>query len=120
MSRKPIEENVKRRLFAESMGRCMNPNGRKEFFESCGDIIEKAHRDPYSDTEDNSFENLVLLCPNCHTNFIVTEIMKSKRKGRKPMNKNAIDVLNVTTSIINNLSGNLAGGALLANVLYVN
>lgn len=69
MSRKPIEENVKRRLFAESMGRCMNPNCRKELFESCGDIIEKAHIDPYSDTEDNSFENLVLLCPNCHTNF---------------------------------------------------
>lgn len=43
MSRKPIEENVKRRLFAESMGRCMNPNCRKELFESCGDIIEKAH-----------------------------------------------------------------------------
>lgn len=41
MSRKPIEENVKRRLFAESMGRCMNPNCRKELFESCGDIIEK-------------------------------------------------------------------------------
>ena len=47
MSRKPIEENVKRRLFAESMGRCMNPNCRKELFESCGDIIEKAHIDPY-------------------------------------------------------------------------
>ena len=46
MSRKPIEENVKRRLFAESMGRCMNPNCRKELFESCGDIIEKAHIDP--------------------------------------------------------------------------
>ena len=69
MSIKPIEENVKRRLFAESMGRCKNPNCRKELFESCGDIIEKAHIDSYSDTEDNSFENLVLLCPNCHTNF---------------------------------------------------
>lgn len=69
MSRKPIEENVKRRLFAESMGRCMNPNCRKELFCGDGDIIEKAHIDPYSETEDNSFENLVLLCPNCHTNF---------------------------------------------------
>jgi len=37
-----------------------------------------------------------------------------------PMKKNAIDVLNVTTNVFNNLSGNLAGGALLANVLYVN
>ena len=52
--------------------------------------------------------------------FIVTEIMKNKRKRKMPMKKNAIDVLNVTTNIFNNLSGNLAGGALLANVLYVN
>ena len=52
--------------------------------------------------------------------FIVTEIMKNKRKGKMPMKKNAIDVLNVTTNVLNNLSGNLAGGALLANVLYVN
>lgn len=69
MSRKPIEENVKRRLFAESMGRCMNPNCKAELFCGDGDIIEKAHIDPYCETEDNSFENLVLLCPNCHTNF---------------------------------------------------
>lgn len=69
MSRKPIEENVKRKLYAESMGRCMNPDCRKELFWGDGDIIEKAHIDAYSETEDNSFENLVLLCPNCHTNF---------------------------------------------------
>ena len=69
MSRKPIEENVKRRLFAESMGRCMNPNCKAELFCGDGDIIEKAHIDPYCETEDNSFENLVLLCPNRHTNF---------------------------------------------------
>ncbi len=34
------------------------------------------------------------------------------------MKKNALDVLNVTTNVINCLSGNLAGGALLANALY--
>ena len=34
------------------------------------------------------------------------------------MKKNAIDVLNVTTNVINSLSGNLAGGALLANALH--
>lgn len=37
-----------------------------------------------------------------------------------PMQKSAIDVLNVATNVINNLSVNIAGGALLANVLYVN
>ncbi len=50
--------------------------------------------------------------------FIATELIKKNRKGRKPMKKNALDVLNVTTNVINCLSGNLAGGALLANALY--
>ncbi|MFJ7921548.1 HNH endonuclease [Lysinibacillus fusiformis] len=31
--------------------------------------MEKAHIIPYCDTKDNSFENLIILCPNCHTNF---------------------------------------------------
>ena len=64
-----IEENVKRRLYAESMGRCMNPSCERELFRTNGDIIEKAHIDPYCETADNSFENLVLLCPSCHTDF---------------------------------------------------
>jgi hypothetical protein len=67
--RKPILENVKRKLYAESMGRCMNPNCQAELFLNNGDIAEKAHIIPYCETEDNSFENLILLCPNCHTNF---------------------------------------------------
>ena len=69
MSRLSITENVQRRLYAESMGRCMNPACKKELFCQRGDIIEKAHIDPYCKTADNSFENLVILCPNCHTNF---------------------------------------------------
>lgn len=64
-----ISEDIKRRLYAESMGRCMNPGCRKELFFDNGDIIEKAHIRPYCDTADNSFENLIILCPNCHTNF---------------------------------------------------
>mgnify|MGYP000476599993 FL=1 len=41
MSRKEISENVKRKLYAESMGRCMNPHCQKELFRINGDIIEK-------------------------------------------------------------------------------
>ncbi len=67
--RKDIAESVKRRLYAESMGRCMNPACQKELFGYKGDLIEKAHIDPYCKTADNSFENLVVLCPNCHTDF---------------------------------------------------
>lgn len=64
-----IDEAIKRKLYAESMGRCMNPSCQRELFCKNGDIIEKAHIDPYCETADNSFENLVLLCPNCHTEF---------------------------------------------------
>ena len=67
--RKAIKENIKRRLYAESMGKCMNPDCQTDLFLSNGDISEKAHITPYYDTSDNSFENLIILCPNCHTNF---------------------------------------------------
>ena len=32
MSRENIDENTKRRLYAESMGRCMNPDCQIELF----------------------------------------------------------------------------------------
>lgn len=64
-----IPNHVQRKLYAESMGRCMNPNCQEELFKDDGDIIEKAHISPFCDTADNSFENLIVLCPNCHTNF---------------------------------------------------
>ncbi len=67
--RKSISENIKRKLYAESMGKCMNPDCQIDLFINNGDILEKAHIVPHSDTADNSFENLILLCPNCHTNF---------------------------------------------------
>ena len=63
--RKAVSENTKRRLYAESMGRCMNPRCEAELFLN-GDIAEKAHIIPHCDTADDSFENLILLCPNCH------------------------------------------------------
>ncbi|EAD8855613.1 HNH endonuclease, partial [Listeria monocytogenes] len=69
MSRENITENVKRRLYTESMGRCMNPNCQRELLQGSGDIIEKAHIIPYCKTSDNSFENLIVLCPNCHKSF---------------------------------------------------
>jgi len=69
MGRKGISEGVERKIIADSMGRCMNPNCRAELFKMKGDIIERGHITPYCDTADNCFENLIILCPNCHTNF---------------------------------------------------
>ncbi|MFQ9922870.1 MAG: HNH endonuclease signature motif containing protein [Beduini sp.] len=88
MGRDKIDENVKRRLYAESMGRCMNPDCQRELFMSNGDIVEKAHIIPYCKTADNSFENLVVLCPNCHKDFdknysFSPEEVKSWKKIRR-------------------------------------
>lgn len=53
-------------------------------------------------------------------NYIVIEIIRNRGKGKNPMKKNALDALNVSIKVISNLCGNLAGGALLANVLFDN
>ena len=68
MSRK-IPINIERKLYAESMGRCMNPDCKCDLFTDSGNMGEKAHITPHYETADNSFENLIVLCPNCHTNF---------------------------------------------------
>ncbi len=69
MARKIIPIDVERKLCAESMGRCMNPECQAELFRKKGDVIEKAHIIPYCKTADNVYENLVILCPTCHTDF---------------------------------------------------
>lgn len=89
MARKPIPDNIKRKLWAESIGRCLNPDCQIELFNLDGDIAEQAHIVPYSETQDNSFENLIMLCPNCHTkfdknrNFDINDVKswKDKRKA---------------------------------------
>ena len=79
MSRIKIDRVVERRLYSEAMGRCMNPNCQVELFINDGDMIEKAHIDPYCDTKNNAFENLVILCPNCHTNFDKNHLFTEKQ-----------------------------------------
>ena len=91
--RREIPENIKRKLYAESMGRCMNPDCQIELFQSNGDIIEKAHIDPYCETSDNSYENLIVLCPNCHkrfdklNQFTPEEVLNWKRIRSKELDK---------------------------------
>ena len=57
--------------------------------------------------------------------FIVTEFVKTvfiyeENEQMKSNKHNTIDVLNVSLNVFNNLSGNMAGGALLTNALYDN
>lgn len=88
-----ISANVERKLYAESMGRCMNPDCKIELFELKGDIVEKAHIEAFCDTEDNSFENLIVLCPNCHkkydkiTSFGQDEIKRWKQNRKEELDK---------------------------------
>lgn len=92
MNRKEISENVQRKLYAESMGRCMNPDCQHELFIKNGDIIEKAHIDPYCKTADNSYENLVVLCSNCHKKLDKLSLFKPEEVKRwKQIRKQEID-----------------------------
>ena len=45
-------------------------------------------------------------------------MMLKEGKPMKNDKNNTLDVLNVALNVLNNLSGNIAGGALLTNVLY--
>ena len=53
--------------------------------------------------------------------FFVTQfILNRKEIWHMNNNTNAFEALNITFQVINNLSGNIAGGALLANTVYDN
>lgn len=82
MPRKSIPAEVTRRLFMDSAGYCQNPDCLRELFpEEMGGlthIAERAHIIPYgngprieqksdANFEVNSFDNLMMLCPSCHT-----------------------------------------------------
>lgn len=81
--RKPISTETKLRLFSEAAGHCQHPDCLQPLFpaEMGGDkhIAEMAHVVPHGqmgprheerpsgEFEVDSFENLILLCPKCHT-----------------------------------------------------
>lgn len=82
-TRKAIPSEIKLRLFSESAGHCQNPDCLRPLFpvEMGGNkhIAEMAHVIPHGDKgprheerpseefNTDSFENLILLCPTCHT-----------------------------------------------------
>ena len=81
--RKAIPVATKLRLFSEASGHCQRPDCLEALFpiELGGDthIAEMAHMIPHGDTgpryadrpvgdfDPDAFENLILLCPTCHT-----------------------------------------------------
>jgi hypothetical protein len=82
-TRKAIPAETKLRLFAASAGHCQNPgclaplfppelNGVKHIAEMAhviphGEKGPRSEERPSEEFESDSFENLILLCPTCHT-----------------------------------------------------
>jgi predicted restriction endonuclease len=57
-----IPAEIKRAVLVEAGHRCAIPTCRAT-------TTEIAHIVPWAKSKDNSFENLIALCPNCHTRF---------------------------------------------------
>ena len=61
-----VRRNVERKLWSESMGHCMNPDCHIDLFRDGISTGEMAHIRPHTTGGDASFDNLVILCRNCH------------------------------------------------------
>jgi hypothetical protein len=88
MSRDTIPADVKRAVLVEAGHRCAIPTCRAT-------TTEIAHIVPWADTQDNSFENLIALCPNCHTRF----------DQKKEIDRLAVKMYKHNLGILNNRYG---------------
>ena len=106
MNRKEIPVRIQRALYAESMGKCMNPDCHEALFIDEGEITEKAHIDAYCETENNSFDNLVILCPNCHTKFDKLHLFTDEevREWKKIRKKELLEFFSKKYSTFDKLS----------------
>jgi hypothetical protein len=67
--RKYIPVSIKRALLEETVYRCASCLCSMEHCEDDDTFFrfdEKAHITPHNETQDDSFENLITLCPTCH------------------------------------------------------
>ena len=84
MERDPIPMAVKRAVLVEAGHRCAIPTCRAT-------TTEIAHIVAWSKSRDNSFENLIALCPNCHTRY---DQKKDIDQGSMVMYKRNVGILN--------------------------
>ena len=64
--RKSPSPIVTKQLWAESIGHCMNPRCQSNLISQNTNIGDRAHITPHAEGGKESFENLILLCRNCH------------------------------------------------------
>ncbi|MEQ1742656.1 MAG: HNH endonuclease signature motif containing protein [Candidatus Nitrotoga sp.] len=88
MSRDTIPAEIKRAVLVEAGHRCAIPTCRAT-------TTEIAHIVPWIETQDNSFENLIALCPNCHTRF----------DQKKEIDRLAVKMYKHNLGILNNRYG---------------
>ena len=60
------EHIIVKKLWSESVGYCMNPSCECNLIPTDSSIGERAHIIPKAENGDFSYENLILLCRNCH------------------------------------------------------
>ena len=65
--RSKVPMQVSRCLWSETLGHCMNPACETDLFPNNTHIGEQAHIVPVAEDGENCFDNLIILCPNCHT-----------------------------------------------------
>lgn len=88
MSRDAIPTEVKRAVLVEAGHRCAIPTCRAI-------TTEIVHIVPWAETQDHSFENLIALCPNCHTRF----------DQKKEIDRQAVKMYKHNLGILNNRYG---------------
>jgi len=85
--RTAIPTELKRRVLVEAGHRCAIPTCRQT-------PVELAHIIPWTQVRDHTFENLIALCPTCHTRF-----------DRGDIDKKSILIYKSNLSLINSRYG---------------
>jgi hypothetical protein len=88
MQRDATPTDIKRAVLVEAGHRCAIPTCRAT-------TTEIAHIVPWAETQDNAFENLIALCPNCHTRY----------DQKKEIDRQAMRMYKHNLGIINNRYG---------------
>ena len=86
-SRPAIPMAIKRKILMEAGHRCAIPTCKQT-------PVELAHIVPWSTVKEHTFENLIALCPTCHTRF-----------DRGDIDKKSIEQYKLNLNIINNKYG---------------
>jgi hypothetical protein len=87
--RPPVAASLERQLKIEAGHRCAIPTCRQV-------PVELAHIEPWSKVRKHSFENMIALCPTCHTRF-----------DRGEIDKRSMRIYKANLTIINSRYGDL-------------